>query len=450
MTPWPDHWSTVVLGAGPAGLACAYDLARAGCAPLLVERSDHVGGLMRSLHRGAYVVDIGRKELYTRIQAVDALWSELLGDDYRPYEHREGILYQNRILETDRRWRGPLRGMSPWLAARSAAGLLRARLPWPGRRAPQNYEEWWHRQRGRTLSRALAQGFDEKFFGTAWADRPVPAASVATHPTQGQRHWRHPARGTGQICEALAREITACGGRIATAAELQRLEPDGSGSRIAAVQFRIDGRIQRLVADHVVSSLPIEVLGAALRPDPPPGPAGGSRSAPPGRATVLVYLFFAEPPRFPHAWLRVTCPALRAGRITNYAAFGGDMVPPGHTALCVEYFCRRDDPLLAEDEPALVQRALRECSAAGLAPARCDDAFALSLPLGDAATSWRDWLTPHRQRLMTAVAAFENLYDAQRPGTDKAMAAGLAAAQAIRTGDRRAFDTTARADRVGD
>ena len=35
----------VILGAGPAGLAAAYDLAKRGEAPVVLEKSDAVGGI---------------------------------------------------------------------------------------------------------------------------------------------------------------------------------------------------------------------------------------------------------------------------------------------------------------------------------------------------------------------------------------------------------------------
>jgi glycine/D-amino acid oxidase-like deaminating enzyme len=70
----------VILGAGPAGLAAGYVLAKAGKKPVVLERDKVPGGLMRSIKRGDFIVDVGRKELYNRLEKVDLFWSELLGD----------------------------------------------------------------------------------------------------------------------------------------------------------------------------------------------------------------------------------------------------------------------------------------------------------------------------------------------------------------------------------
>lgn len=44
MTMSDDKWDAIIIGAGPAGTACAYTLAKAGRSVLLIERADSAGG----------------------------------------------------------------------------------------------------------------------------------------------------------------------------------------------------------------------------------------------------------------------------------------------------------------------------------------------------------------------------------------------------------------------
>ena len=57
-----ENVHTLILGAGPSGLAAGYTLAKAGCQPVILEKDKVPGGLMRSIRRGDFIVDVGRKE----------------------------------------------------------------------------------------------------------------------------------------------------------------------------------------------------------------------------------------------------------------------------------------------------------------------------------------------------------------------------------------------------
>jgi len=451
---------TLVLGAGPAGLAAAYELSRSQSPSVLVlERADEAGGLMRSMHRGPFIVDIGRKELYSRIPEVNRLWSELLGEEYRSYSHRVGILFRGRIFERSRQFRGVRRGM-PW-SLFLAGGLdyvwsVLARAPF----RPRSYEDFAYRKRGALFTQVLSQPFHEKFGGRRWADLPAPAATKtdfahwargisdrwrdAFEPSTSRGRpveWRHPAQGTGQICTKLQHAIEEAGGRFRFGAEVTQIGvADG---RIETVTAQVGQETCRLRPQHVISSLPVERLASLLWPDKT-SETQSTQNVAPRRSTILVYLFLDEVPRFPHCWLHVTCPETTAGRITNYAAFGRDMVPAGKTCLCVEFFCGDQDRLLACGEHEIEALALDECARGGLIdPARCFDSFEMRLPGTNAATKLDDWLTDDRRRIVSALKQFSNLYDVNRPGTDMASYAGMQAAAAVLSGVRSRFDDIA-------
>jgi protoporphyrinogen oxidase len=407
-------------------------------------------------------MDIGRKELYTRIPEVDQLWRQLLGDDYREYPHRVGSLYRGRILEMSHRHRGFRRGLPwPWLIC-GGVDLL---LCWVrgGLTRPSNYEDFWHYRAGRRFARVFAQGYWEKFRGCEWADMPVPEPETdgghvnsysfnvirqglmlaAQGGASMQREWRHPAKGTGQVCALLLDQALSRGAEIEfnTAVTELRVRND----RIVEVLTKEASGVGRYHPRHVVSSMEIEDLAQAL-----PGTSCDEaepklREVAKGeRSVVLVYLFLHEPPRFPHAWLEVNDTRMKAGRITNYAAFNGDMVPEGKTCLCVEFFCIGDDPILRLAPPQLEALAIEECVANGLIEAtRLFDSLVACMRRSNAAAAWRDWQNPVKLELLRRIARFDNLYHVNRPGTDWATFAGMLAAQAVVRGSRTEFDRRA-------
>ena len=426
---------TLILGAGPGGLACAHALSRKGRPVTVIERADQPGGLMRSIVHGDFRVDLGRKELYSRIPEVDSLWHEMLGEDYRIYPHREGILYGDHVIETSSESKR-LRGIPFSLLLRSSFDLIHARLR-ALVRPPRNYEEFWYTRRGRTLSRILSQGYDEKFNGRRWAEMPVPDQGLAGNRSRGKPtrkiEWRHPALGSGQIVDELVDRIRTSGGRLLLGATVSKLEL--RRDEIAAVHVHQGDDVLVFEPRHVISSLGAPILSELLGQKEAPL---GNEARIPNRGVVLVYLFANAPSQFPHNWLRVTCPKRKVGRIVNYATYGGRMVPKEHSCVCMEYFCIDDDDLYALTHAELVDLARRESR--GLFASEAESgSLVLKLPMSDAASSWRDWESPSRKRLRDEVEAIGNLLDIGRPGTDKAMAAGIFAANAVLANDLMQF-----------
>jgi len=172
--------------------------------------------------------------------------------------------------------------------------------------------------------------------------------------------WRHPAYGSGQVCTSLQQQAEQKGAQFWFDTALNKIETDDGN--VSLVHVKRGSEELQIRPKVVVSSLPIEFLARLLGlPKPASTPAITER-----RSTLCVCLFFDEAPRFPHSWLKVTCPNLKAGRITNYAIFSRNMVPSDKTCLCVEFCCLGQDPLLDEDDESIRDLAIAEASGAGL------------------------------------------------------------------------------------
>ncbi len=452
---------TLILGAGPAGLAAGYTLAKAGHSPVVLERNKVSGGLMRSIKRGEFTVDVGRKELYNRLKEVDSFWGEILGDDYKGYPHRGGILYDGHIIDISSFFRGFRRGM-PWSMFFGCGwDFLSSRVGW-GRSSPRNLEEYFYQKRGRRLTQIVSQGFQEKLNCEKWAEIPLPENYVDTldasfvRTAKGlltrafskaeantfQGAWKHPTGGTGQICAAMEKGIRDNSGRVEFEANVSAITSENGV--ISAVEAEVGGEAVTYEPAHVVSSIPVSILLKLLMPGGRADDAGGAQGSPsaPRRTIVLVYLFLDESPRFPHAWLNVTCPKTRIGRITNYAAIHDEMVPKGKTSLCCEFYCNEGERLLERTNDELVELALAECSKSTLIEdsAHCFDNLVLRLPGADASQNRHNWMARMKASFLDDLKQFQNLYFVSRTDLDIATLAGLESGEAILTGDRTKFD----------
>ena len=281
-------------------------------------------------------------------------------------------------------------------------------------------------------------GEDASFLATvkSLASRLVSKREVNTF----KGIWRHPAKGTGQICDMLVGEILKAGARIHYKAQVTEMA--SAQGLIHTVTAQIGPETIQFKPAHVISSIPIEFLLRFLLPERPAlGGESFKASGAAKRTVVLVYLFLNEEPRFPHAWLQVTCSSTRIGRITNYSAFSADMVPKGKTCLCCEMYCFGPDKLLEMDDQAVVQLTLADCAKSQLLdPATCFDHLVLRLPGADASQNRDNWMSKARLKLLAEVEPFKNLYYVNRTETDIATLAGLEAAEAILSGDRSRFD----------
>jgi hypothetical protein len=135
---------------------------------------------------------------------------------------------------------------------------------------------------------------------------------------------------------------------------------------------------------------------------------------------------------------------MKSGRITNYAAFNGDMVPKGKACLCVEFFCLGNNPITRLSAPETTALAIQECVDNNLIdPTKLIDTFVTTMKRTNAAASWRDWQKAFKMQLLKDVSHVANLFHVNRPGMDWATFAGMVAAESILEGCRSEFDRRA-------
>ncbi|MFT5168478.1 MAG: protoporphyrinogen oxidase [Saprospiraceae bacterium] len=444
--------SIVIIGAGPSGLSCALELARHGYEITLIEKGNSVGGLMRSISRNDYTVDLGRKELYTRIASVNKFWGDLLGTEYIEYDHHEGYLYEGRILEKSTAYKGPFRGIPFFLIFKILFDLIKWKFKFA---KPKNYEELASKSRGQLFNKIFNQGYFEKFNGKKWSELPLPAngskkrqklkltsflkkifVEIFDKATQ-QEKCRHPRFGAGQITKLIKADLDQYPIKYLFGSTVKSVVLEEN--EIKSIIVDSEDKSLTLTPAIIISSIPINIAGKTFLDITYPNQVNRSSLH---RGVILVYLFINEPSTFPHTWLNVSDPNMKVGRIVNFGNFNGEMVPKKKTCLCLEYFLFSDDPLFKLSNLELKDMAIKEVSSFNLFnPDKIEDFMVLNLPYTNASESWKDFIDESfKVELFEKLKSIKNLYNVSRIGTDRATHAGLEAAKAIINNNKDPFE----------
>src|SRR3989440_12755234 len=136
-----DH-QIVIIGAGPAGLTAAYQLCRFGVRRAAVlESDDIVGGISRTAQRDGWRFDIGGHRFFTKVQAVEDLWHEILPDEdflLRPRMSR--IYYEGKFYDYPLKAGNALRNLGLVEAVRCVLSYVWVRIHPPN--DMDNFEGW--------------------------------------------------------------------------------------------------------------------------------------------------------------------------------------------------------------------------------------------------------------------------------------------------------------------
>src|SRR5579885_398406 len=92
--------SVICIGAGPAGLTAGYLLAKEGASVTVLEQDPvYVGGISRTATYKGFAFDIGGHRFFSKSAKVNALWAELLGNDFLDRPRKSRIYYRGRLFE---------------------------------------------------------------------------------------------------------------------------------------------------------------------------------------------------------------------------------------------------------------------------------------------------------------------------------------------------------------
>ena len=424
----------VVIGAGPAGLTAAYLLSKADVRTTVLEADDVVGGISRTAQYKGFRFDIGGHRFFTKVESVQALWEEILGDEFISVPRMSRIYYDGKFFDYPLKAVSALRG----LGAANALMIVLSYLKWHYRPYPveETFEQWVTNRFGRRLYHTFFKTYTEKVWGipcteirAEWAAQRIQGLSLAKAILNATslnkrsstirtliHEFRYPRLGPGQMWERCRDLITGMGNAVFLNHYVKAIEiQDG---RAVSVRAMTPHGERRFTADHVISTAPLRSLVRAIEPQPPTAVCAAAEGLN-YRDFVLVALILKREDVFPDNWIYVHTPGVKVARIQNFNNWSKAMVPvAGKTCVGLEYFCFKGDVIWNSPDADLIGQASREMEKLGLASASdVEDGAVIRMP--KAYPTYDINYRGHLETIRTFIDSIVNLHTVGRNGMHK-------------------------------
>jgi protoporphyrinogen oxidase len=317
--------TAVIIGAGPAGLTAAYELLKhTDVKPILIEASDHLGGLSRTVNYKGNRIDIGGHRFFSKSDRVMDWWLDILpmqqsaaGEQlvtYRrattsvkgneagpdPAQTDQVMLVRNRksrIYFMRKFFAYPvslsvdvIKNLGLFRTAKVGFSYIKSSLL--PVKPEKSLEDFLTNRFGKELYLTFFKSYTEKVWGVpcheisaAWGAQRIKGLSLwkalfhffrkafassndvnqkDTETTLIER-FLYPKLGPGQMWETVADIVKEKGGEIIMESTASSVAVDGK--RVTSVEIRNNNTDEKTVlnADYVFSTMPVKELITALK-----------------------------------------------------------------------------------------------------------------------------------------------------------------------------------------
>ncbi len=320
----------VIVGAGPAGLTAAFELlTRTDIQPIVLEMSDYVGGISRTVNYKGNRIDIGGHRFFSKSDRVMQWWLNIM-----PMQHTGGadtkITYQRKtttvpaqtqtaqtasddriMLVRQRKSRiyfmrrffeypitlsaDTIRKLGIFKTIKIGLSYMRSVL-FPIRNE-KNLEQFFINRFGRELYLTFFKSYTEKVWGIAcdsisaeWGAqrikglsifktilhmlkklKPKKQADIAQKDVETSliEQFLYPKFGPGQMWEEVTHRIEHMGGKILRHWAVERVEHSGEVITGVIARHQLTGETKRFEGDYFFSTMPVKELIAQMEPPAP-------------------------------------------------------------------------------------------------------------------------------------------------------------------------------------
>ena len=369
-------YDLVIIGAGPAGLTAAYELAKTEKKVIVIEKKSQVGGLAETKVFGKYRYDIGPHRFYTKNEEVYKLFLEMLGSDAVEVDRKTRILFNNSYFDYPLTPLNALFGLGlgesvvigfSYLFARVKSYLSISKI--------NNFEDWVVDRFGRKLFNNFFKNYTEKVWGidckdigSDWAAQRIKGLSLSTaikfalFPNSKKRpktlvdKFYYPRLGAGMLWEKFEEHIINKGIEVIKNKKVTSVKKTKDSFSI--IYEDSDNNKTSVKTKNVFFSNPLLEFISIYESDVPQSVIDSAKGLN-YRNHISVHITI-DKKLFDDNWIYIHSPELDMARISDFTNFSHDMTEEGTYPLTLEYFCFEDDDIWSKQNKDIIDFAVNE------------------------------------------------------------------------------------------
>ncbi|MBI4599365.1 FAD-dependent oxidoreductase [Candidatus Uhrbacteria bacterium] len=366
----------LILGGGAAGLAAAWRLARKGLKPHVIEMSGRVGGLAGGVELNGNIYEYGPHIFHASDPEVLDDIKTLMGDDLIRFDRTVKIKFMGEYFDFPLSITDVLLKLPFGIVVKSIFDFIcyatKARFVKP---EVETTESVLLESYGRTLYELFFKSYIEQVWGVPpsqfspeFAKQRIPRMNILQIIEKFFKPFRNRVskverterfvekiegeifttrRGFSLIAERMGGEIVKLGGSIHLNKKVTELfVADG---RVSSVRV-VDGDVEEILdCDHVISTIPINLLGGLANPAPDKKVLGAAEKLK-FHGTLFVGLVVNRGKVLPASFMYFR--EISFNRIMDLSYFGIEVKPNHGTILIAEINCETSDFVWIEENHA--------------------------------------------------------------------------------------------------
>lgn len=388
--------TTVIIGAGPAGLTAAFELLKnTDIKPIIIESSKYIGGISKTVRFNQNRMDIGGHRFFSKSDEIIDWWLKILpleqnneGEDVMLVRKRMSHIFYNKHF-----FDYPITLSFKTLFNLGFTKIIKITFSYLWScifiiKEEKNLEDFFINRFGKELYITFFKSYTEKVWGkkcteigSDWGKQRIKGLSIKKTVTDSIfrifrkkslrqkktetsliEYFMYPKYGPGQMWEKVLEKIIEMGGEIKTESIVEKINK--INNRIDSVEYINNNIKYSIQADYFISTMPIDKLFIGLNDVPNNVLNIATKLEYRNFITVGILIESDKLKKIKDNWIYIHEPNVNVGRIQFFHNWSESMIGDStKNLLGLEYFCNENDYLwnLSNDDfKILAEKELKQ------------------------------------------------------------------------------------------